>query len=668
MATPVTAVRQEEVPNLRDYMKLLWARRWLVALSVAVAAGSALAFSSRQVPVYEAEARVFIGPRTAEATDIGEVLEELNFSGEFLASYAELLKSRPLAEQVVRDERLGIAPVNLQEQIETSIITNTRIIEVRVADTDAERAQTIANAIVNTFVDEELEDFGGRAGVQASVLESALLPQQPVSPKPLRNGLLGAALGLALGVGTAFLLEQFDTTIRTPDDAEDAFSPTPVLAAVPHSDEKGSGLKLFFDLGPKHPTAEAFRILRTKLQSFGVDEPLHRVMIASPYAEEGKSTVAANLALSQSVAGSRTVLVETDLRRPVMHEYFDVAPQPGLSDVLVSTNNITEATKSTRFQNLWVVLAGRIPPNPSELIGSQSMRNVIEQLASRADMLVFDTPPALSVSDAAQLGRLCDGVILVVRAGRTHKQHARQAIDEFERNGAKVLGVVLNDVAPETADYYYSHYESAKRDEPKRGLFRRRRRGYVPTNRQAPTTPANVNLVREAASGPKGPDKAPKPSASPESGRSTSATPVTPAKKPPSPGGPTSTAGPSSTPAREVASAKGATTTPPKPKDIKGDDAPGTSKPTPTGAPDRRDVAAADVGLDSPKTDEDDWKRSSVAQDIDKLRRNIAERTGSEHSSDSSAGDPSKEGASDPEQVKEQPSGSDRESEKPSDN
>lgn len=447
--------------ELRDYLRILWRRRWLIALAIATAAGSALGFSSRIVPVYEASAKVFIGPRTVQSTDLNSAFAELTFGREFLASYAELLKSRPLAEKVVETENLSISGADLADRIETSIVTNTRIIKLSVTDTDPKRAQRVANALVNTFVDEDLQDFGGRAGVQANVLEPALEPTVPIKPKPVQNGLIGAVLGLVLGLSMAFLLEQFDTTLRTREDLERALAPLPVLATIPPV--SGSERQLMLDLNSRTPASEAFRILRANVQFFAANEPVSKILIASPGTGEGKTTVAINLAVGFALAGVRTMLLECDLRKPVAHRYFVFKRAPGLSEVLLGDAPLSEALVPTRIPDLTVLPAGSPVPNPSELLGAQRIEQVIEKAQTLAPMLIFDSPPALAMSDAYVIAPQVDGVILVVRAGVTHRHRAKETKEAFERLGVRVLGVVWN-AAETVGGYDYYRYYNDSRD------------------------------------------------------------------------------------------------------------------------------------------------------------------------------------------------------------
>jgi capsular exopolysaccharide synthesis family protein len=473
--TVINGAAIQEENTLRDYLRIVWRRRWLIALAVAVAAGSALGFSTRRAPVYVAKAKVFIGPRTITPGNVSGALEELTFSREFMASYVELMKSRPLAERVVEKASLPFTPTQLIDHIETRLVTDTRIIEVSVSDNDAGRAERTANTLVETFVTEDIEDFGGGAGVEATVLEPALRPTVPVSPKPLRDGLLGAALGLALGIGAAFLIEQLDTRLRSREDVERTMAPLPVLAAIPTESANLRGRKLFLQQDPKSPNAEALRILRTNVQFFGVESPMLRVLVTSPYAEEGKTTVAVNLAASLADAGVKTLLIEADLRRPVAHTYFDTDLSPGISEILRDGLVPAKAIRHPGSGDLFVLTAGTVPPNPSELLGTQRMHDLLEESGNRFQAVIIDTPPALAVADATVIARQVDGIILVIRAGQTHRVQARETKALFERMGARVLGVVLNDVNTADAYLYYRYYHGYAPLPPRRSRRRRRK-------------------------------------------------------------------------------------------------------------------------------------------------------------------------------------------------
>ncbi|HEX9315305.1 MAG TPA: CpsD/CapB family tyrosine-protein kinase, partial [Actinomycetota bacterium] len=239
------------------------------------------------------------------------------------------------------------------------------------------------------------------------------------------------------------LLEHIDNRILSREEIELALAPLPILAAIPEA-SRSRKRTLFFSENESSHVAESFRILRTNAQFFSVNEPLGRVLVTSPHGKDGKTTVAVNLAASLAASGLRTVLVEADLRRPCASTYFELPPAPGLSDVLVGRSELSEAIRATGVANLLLVPAGTVPPNPSELLGSKPMVSILDELAADGSVVVLDSPPALVVTDAAVLAAQTDEIVLVVRAGRTHRDGAREVKRLFERIGAPIVGVVIN--------------------------------------------------------------------------------------------------------------------------------------------------------------------------------------------------------------------------------
>lgn len=467
--------------ELRDYLRILWGRRWLIVLCMAVAAASALVFSARMTPQYAATAKVFVGPRTVEQDDAaGAFLSELTASQQYVTSYAEMLKSRPLAEIVVQRTQAPITPSELAERTETKIVPDTRLIEVTVTDPSPARAETYVNQMVDAFVKDEGGVFGGGSPITASVLEQAIRPTDPVSPKPVQNGIIGGLLGLMLGVGVAFLLEQLDTTLRNKEDVEKILAPTPVVATIPLS-PNARERTIFIETDATSPQAEAIRILRTNIQFFSVDRPINRVLVTSPFAGDGKTTVSTNLSAGMAALGSTVLLIETDLRKPVLTKYFGGPESPGLSDVLSGQATLSEAIRRTRIPNLSVIVAGPTPPNPSELLGSERMADLINTVSSMVDIVILDTPPALPVTDASVLAPHTDGVILVVRAGQTHAHKALDVVKNFERLDVRVLGVAINGVDREMDGGYYYRYSYGREEDRGGGRRRSRNEDFAPS-------------------------------------------------------------------------------------------------------------------------------------------------------------------------------------------
>ncbi len=197
---------------------------------------------------------------------------------------------------------------------------------------------------------------------------------------------------------------------------------------------------------PRSPAAEAYRTLRTNLTFTALDKPLETLIVTSAAPDEGKSTVLANLAVTMAQGERHTILVDADLRRPQLHDLFGVANERGLTSMVVEKATLENPPLSeTGVENLWLLPSGPLPPNPADILGSRRMEQVIAALKARADIILFDAPPIVSVTDAAVLGTKVDGVLLVVRAGRTRREHAQRAQETLERVHVRIVGAVLND-------------------------------------------------------------------------------------------------------------------------------------------------------------------------------------------------------------------------------
>jgi len=207
---------------------------------------------------------------------------------------------------------------------------------------------------------------------------------------------------------------------------------------------------------PRSPISEAFRALRTNILYASVDRPLNRLIITSPTPKEGKSTIATNLAVVMSQGGKRVGLIDADMRRPSQHKNLRLSNRKGLSDLFVQDHIFLDGTlRETAIPGVSMLTSGGLPPNPSELLGSEKMMEVLRQVQERVDTIIVDTPPVMAVTDAAVLAPKVDGVLVVIRPGATKLQHAKQAVEQIHRSGARILGVVLNDIEPRRSRYHY---------------------------------------------------------------------------------------------------------------------------------------------------------------------------------------------------------------------
>jgi succinoglycan biosynthesis transport protein ExoP len=292
-----------------------------------------------------------------------------------------------------------------------------------------------------------------------SVFEPASTPTWPISPNVRTTVLMAAAIGLALAVGGALLIEFLDDTLKTPEDVDRAIH-LPTLGSIVRT-QGGKGTNNLVTVHEPHsPATEAYRALRTNVRMSSVDEPLRTLVVTSPSPSVGKTTLVANLGVVMAQAGDRVVLVDADLRRSMLHKNFELPNREGLSNALLEDEPALDGWfRETEIENLRVLTSGPLPPNPSELLGSRRMRRLVERLKDEADVILFDSPPNLLVTDASVLAVQADGVLLVAEAGRTRRTAAQQAAEQLKQLGINIVGVVLNGVrVPRSKSYYYYQY------------------------------------------------------------------------------------------------------------------------------------------------------------------------------------------------------------------
>lgn len=330
---------------------------------------------------------------------------------------------------------------------------------------------------------------------EVSIVRPATESDTPVGTEALNTVLVGALLGLSLGLVLAFVQETLDTSIGTIEDVE-AYLEVPVLGVVPHIDSREtvqrilerrpslaqmepdallSHALLITHFDPKSPVAEAYRTLRTNIQFARLEKAGKVLVVTSPTLQEGKTTTIVNLALTMAQSGQRTLLVGANLRRPSIHRFFGIEREPGLSDILVGSVQWRDCIRTVadilmgRFEmedimaapgldNLHIIEAGPIPANPSELLSTPAMAAFLRAVRDEYDIVLIDTPPVLPVTDSAIVASQADGVILVYQAGKVGRLVLKRAKVHIENVGGKVWGVVLNDVKTEIAGYAYTHY------------------------------------------------------------------------------------------------------------------------------------------------------------------------------------------------------------------
>jgi capsular exopolysaccharide synthesis family protein len=326
------------------------------------------------------------------------------------------------------------------------------------------------------YEETRITEAGKSAGVQ--IVDTAKPPKDAVRPKKKLNILLGILFGLAVGVGIAFFLEFLDDTVKTGDDLE-RLNLT-VLGTIPlvqteqiirrlkkqgrqftDADLHRVEAKMITRFSPRSPISEAYRSLRTNIQFADIDKPKRIILLTSTTSKEGKSTTAVNLSITLAQMGSKVLLVDSDLRRPSLHNFFSMDKAYGLTNALIGSLTFDEVIKHTEVDKLDLITAGDIPPNPAELVASESMKRFIDEAKSRYDFVILDSPPVIAVTDAAILSTRVDGSIIVVSSGTVSKKEVQRAISLIKNVRATVMGIVLNGLDIKKiygSYYYYFHY------------------------------------------------------------------------------------------------------------------------------------------------------------------------------------------------------------------
>ena len=447
--------------ELIQYWRLVVQNRILITCSVILGLFAAVVITFTTTPMYQSQAELFVST-PASALDISALATGSSFSQQRVKSYAQIINSPLTLNPVIERLQLDITPAALAEQITASAPLDTVLIALTVTDSNPNRAAAIANAVAEQFGatvgNLELHGQGVDSPVKVSTVQYGVVPSAPSSPKKTINFALGLLLGLGLGIGLASLRRILDNTIKNEDD----LGGTPLLAAIGF-DKDADEKPLLTQIGRYSARTEAYRTLRTNLQFLRPDDHPQVIVVTSALPGEGKTTGAINLALSLTQAGAKTILVEADLRRPKVPIYMDVATNvAGLSELLSGQKKINKVAlkkllRQEEKSGLDILASGKVPPNPSELLGSATFDVLIALLRKTYDYVIIDCPPLLPVTDAAIVTAKADGAILMIRAGVTKKPQFTGCRDAIQAVGSTILGVILNMIPESHLEYEYGY-------------------------------------------------------------------------------------------------------------------------------------------------------------------------------------------------------------------
>lgn len=452
--------------DARDILRVLRARWKSIALLVALGMALALGWSLLQPKVYQSTATGLV--ITTGSTDITSSFAGDNLAKSKAASYGSLAISRPIAEDVIADLRLEVTPEDLVDRMTATAPVDSAEVRITASAGSAGEAAKLASGWMESLaaqvsdIESLAEDGDRNVTVRLQPLGDAAPPLSPASPDTPLNVVVGALTGFILGLLYAFARYKMDRRIKSVEEIRDGFGVS-VLGVIP-TDDRLSDHRAIVETGISagrghHEFAEALRELRTNLSFVSVDNPPKMIVVTSSLPGEGKSSITANLAVAIASTGRNVVVVDGDLRRPVMTDLFGLVAGVGVTDVLTGQVQVEEVLQTyDTFPNLQVLGAGKTAPNPTELLSSKAMHSMLETLAEDALVLV-DAPPLLPVTDAALLTASADGALIVATAKRTTTDELGKALENLHQVRGNVLGVVLNRVPTTGADAgYYGYY------------------------------------------------------------------------------------------------------------------------------------------------------------------------------------------------------------------
>lgn len=507
----------------RHYLTLLIRWAWLLILATIIAGGTTFLVSKYMTPIYQASTTVLIDQapdsNTSEYTAIltserltrtytemisyRVVLEEVITNLELDMKFDELLEI--ITIQPVRDTQLIKLQVEHSNPSQAAIIANS-IVEVfsgynlslqekRYSESkqslmgqleqinehiqlnqnslnaledipenmkERDRLEAILTNYRQSYTTllqsyEELRIIEARSSSGIIQVQKAVPPEKPIRPRTLINTLLAAIIGLMFSTVVVFMIDALDDTIKDPDQITKQFG-IPILGLIATFEQSNDGPITLTN--PMSPIAESFRLLRENIRYVSIDEPIKVLAISSANSGVGKSTVAANLAIVFAQGEKKVILMDADLRRPKIQKLFNIPNRKGLTELLVQPEiNFEGTVQNINIERLSIITSGGIPPNPSDLLSSQKMVSIMNQLRKQADMIIIDTTPVFVVADAMALSSNIDGVILVVKPGSTTTSSFERLIEQYNRIGLKILGVVVNGFRPgRLGSYYYKDY------------------------------------------------------------------------------------------------------------------------------------------------------------------------------------------------------------------
>ena len=445
----------EEI-DIKDFLSYL--KKFIIPMIIVsiLAIGATVFYDlAIKTPKYKTSTTIVLAQQTSENTS-QSTLNDININQKLVTTYSEIVKSKLVLQQVIDELSLDTNVDALSKHITVTAVDDTEILKITVEDGNQSLAAQIANKIADVF-SKEIKNIYKLDNV--STIDHAQIPEKVSNNTTIRDGLIALLISIFGVTAIAFIIYYFDDTVKYSEDLETKIG-LPVAGKIIKSDieSRNPTDEVIVDRYPKSVVSESIKGLRTNLQFSNVDKGFKTILITSANATEGKSFISANLAASFAQANKKVLLVDCDLRKGRLHKIFNTPNLSGYSNLLTDDiENYKNYVKKTHIKNLSVIPRGVFPPNPSELLSSKKNKDLVNELKSKYDIVIFDGAPCNGVADSAIVSTLVDEVLIVVRDGETPKTTLDSASDSLKKVNAHITGIIINGVNRKTAKYY-SYY------------------------------------------------------------------------------------------------------------------------------------------------------------------------------------------------------------------
>jgi len=448
--------------QLRDYWDLIVKRRVLILVIAGTSVLIALVLSTISTPAYRSTASLFVSLPYGNTP--AELSQGSSYTQNQMLSYAQLATMPVVLAPVIDKLELDTTPKELAERVSARSSDESTIMQIQASSSSPILAADIANAIAAQLGvaarDLSPKNADKQPTVDITAVGEAVPPMAAYSPNTKLNLLAALLVGLFLAFALVLLWEKLDTRLRSREDVT-GLTDAPLLADFPEERIRDGSHLVMLEF-PGSPHAEGFRRLRSNLRFLGLDRRPIVVVVTSSIAGEGKTTVVLNLAIASAQAGDRVLVVDADLRKPSVADYLGIDGGIGLTTILTGEAELKDVVYNyRRAENLDIVTSGVLPPNPTDLLGSQQMTDFIESVRPYYDVILFDTAPLVPVIDAAVLAHSATGAIFVARSQKVRRDQFEHSMQSLAQAGSRVLGVVLNGIPGRTGQSYYGYASEA---------------------------------------------------------------------------------------------------------------------------------------------------------------------------------------------------------------